>query len=78
MAEGHRVSRHISTMRGRVGAGEPAFESHGTGEKPVAGTGALQALRADAGAIMMNAAGAGPGYLMLQGESGVTRCLLPA
>jgi len=32
----------------------------------------------DAGALMMNAAGAGPGYHMLQGESGVTRCLLPA
>ena len=29
-------------------------------------------------ALMMNAAGAGPGYLMLQGESGVTRCLLTA
>ena len=30
-----------------------------------------RALRADAGALMVNAAGAGPGYHMLQGESGV-------
>ena len=36
MAEGHRVSRHISTMCGRVGAGEPTFESYSVGKHSAA------------------------------------------
>ena len=36
MAEGHRVSRHISRMCGRVGAGEPTFESYSVGKHSAA------------------------------------------
>ena len=36
MAEGHRVSRHISRMCGRVGAGELTFESYSVGKHSAA------------------------------------------
>ena len=68
----------MGTWRGPA-ATSPAFRSplkprpHRQGA-----TSSSLAPRADAGALMMNAAGARPGYLMhmLQGYPGITRCLL--
>ena len=59
VAEGHRVSRHISRMCGRVGAGEPTFESYSVGKHSAAAPAVVSAhsqLSATRSATLLHAA----------------------
>ena len=59
VAEGHRVSRHISRMCGRVGAGELTFESYSVGKHSAAAPAVVSAhsqLSATRSATLLHAA----------------------